>query len=485
MNYCTPEQAGISSNHVLDFYKELEYQHLSTHAVIMSRGNSLFTECYWHPFHKDFKHRMYSVTKSFVSIAIGFCEQDGLLSLDDPIEKYLPEYGPYHHQSTIREMLQMTTTIDSPKSWFRSGTTDRVAFYFECAAQKKPGTIFRYDSAGSFLLGAIVENLTGKTLIGYLQDKFLNAIGFSNDAYCLQCPGGHSWSDSGLMCTAQDLWRFARFLLNGGSWDGVQYLNEDYIRRATTPTIPNNPFGFGNYHDVHGYGYQFWGAPDGCFVAKGMGNQLAFCDPAHDFIFIINSDNQGNPLKYEPIYRALYTHILPNLGAPIEDDPESCKRLQQYLTDKKLFCLYESTTSPLSSKINGRLFQCGPNEPNLRWFRLDFSDNKGSFTYENAQGEKVMHFGFGHNIFHKFPQTGYSDLVGTVSVPGHMYDAAFSADWPSENTLRLRVQIIDKYFGNLSILFAFRDENTVTVRMQKQAEAFLNEYNGIINAKAT
>ena len=90
--------------------------------------------------------------------------------------------------------------------------------------------------------------------------------------------------------------------------------------------------------------------------------------------------------------------------------------------------------------------------------------------------------GFGHNEFAPFPEEGYSDLVGTIGVPGHKYNAAFSADWPTENTLRIRVQIIDKYLGNLSILFAFRDENISTVKMVKAAEGYLREYEGTINA---
>ena len=45
-------------------------------------------------------------------------------------------------------------------------------------------------------------------------------------------------------------------------------------------------------------------------------------------------------------------------------------------------------------------------------------------------------------------------------------------------------KIIDKYFGNLAMIFGFRDENTVSVRMVKKADAFLNEYQGIMNAKA-
>ena len=120
----------------------------------------------------------------------------------------------------------------------------------------------------------------------------------------------------------------------------------------------------------------------------------------------------------------------------------------------------------------------------IKWFRLDFKGDEATFTYENAQGEKQMTMGFGHNVFAQFPETGYADMTATIPVPGHTYRAAFSADWSHERHLRLRVQIIDKYFGNLAIVFGFRDADTVSVRMKKKAEAFLEEYEGIMNAKA-
>ncbi len=486
MKYATPEKMGISSRHVLAFYQELEKYGLSTHAVLMSRGEHFLSECYWAPFHEKFLHRMYSVTKSFVSVAIGFCQQDGLLSLDDPLESYFPEYQaePCRHSSTILDMLQMKSDVGSQSKWLREHDGDRAAYYFRMTADKEPDSLFFYDSAGSFMLGALVEKVTGKELLAYLREKFLDDIGFSKQAYMLKCPGGYSWGDSGLVCTARDLWLFARFVLNKGTWKGKRYLNEAYLTAATTPKTPNNPYGFWNHHNVHGYGYQFWGAPEGCFAAKGMGHQLAFCDPAHDFIFIINSDNQGNPLGYEPIYRALYTHILHNLGQPLPEDVDAHRQLQSYLADRRLFCLPGNTASSMAQKVCGKTFLCRDNPMGIRWFRLDFGENSGSFTYENTQGEKCIRFGFGYNVFHKFPQEGYSDTVGAVEVPGHQYDGAYSADWPEERTLRIRVQIIDKYFGNLSILFGFRDENAVTVRMEKKAEAFLNEYAGILNATA-
>ena len=224
MNRITPEQAGISSADVLAFYRELEANCLSTHAVILARGNSIFSECYYAPFDKDFKHRMYSVSKTFVSMAIGFCEQDGLLSLDDPMVKYFPEYikdlaPEVTPTATIREMLRMRTCVQHGTDWFKTGCEDRTEVYFRLPPDKYPDTLFSYDSSGSYMLGVIVERLTGKPFLAYLQEKVLNGIGFSKDAYCIKAPGGHSFGDSGVMCTARDLLLFARFVLNGGSFE--------------------------------------------------------------------------------------------------------------------------------------------------------------------------------------------------------------------------------------------------------------------------
>lgn len=478
----TPEQMGISSRHVLAFYKELDQRCLSTHSVILSRGNEFFSECYYAPFHKDFKHRIYSTTKSFVSVAIGFCQQDGLLELDDPFSKFFPEH-PAIHNGTIRQMLQMETSLDNSGGWFVSGTKNRTDFYFTKQPQKLPGTLFRYDSSASYMLGVIVERLTGKPFLKYLQEKVLDDIGFSKDAYCLQCPGGNSWGDSGIMCTLRDLWLFARFVLNKGTWNGKRYLNEKYLTQATTCNGVTNAYGFFDMHGTQGYGYQFWGATNGCFATKGMGNQFAICDPAHDLIFVINSDNQGNPLGYEYIHQAFFRHIFANIGEPLPEDTQAKAELDAYIASRKLFVLPESKTSPLAEKISGKTFLCEENPTGIKWFKLDMHGDEGTFTYENATGEKTMTFGFGHNVFHKFPEEGYSDMIGTFAAPGNRYDAAFSADWPNEKTLRIRVQIIDKYFGNLGMLFGFQSENAVTVRMEKTAEAFLNEYAGLITAK--
>jgi hypothetical protein len=181
----------------------------------------------------------------------------------------------------------------------------------------------------------------------------------------------------------------------------------------------------------------------------------------------------------------LYNDIIANLeDAPISECDKQKKVLDSYIGSRKLFALNGNTESPIIIAINGKKFVCEDNVMGIKWFKLDFDGKKGLFYYENSQGVKVLPFGLGYNEFGKFPQTGYSDMIGTVGVPGHQYNCAASADFPEPKKLRIRVQIIDKYFGNLAIIFGFRDENTASVRMVKTAEAFLDEYQGNMNAKA-
>lgn len=483
----TPEKAGISSKHVLAFLKVLEQYHFCTHSFIMERGGQIFAEGYYTPFHKDFKHRMYSVSKSFVAVAIGLAEEEGLLNLDDPMVKYLPEYinentNDKFKNMTIREMLMMETSQEGQVNWFTSGCSDRTEVYFRTPGRRVSGTTFLYDSSGSYILNVIVEKLTGKPFLEYLKDRFLLQCGFGADSYCLKCPGGHSFGDSGVMCTSRDLLTFARFVMNGGTFDGVRYMNEAFLNEATKKQVSNDHSGIVNYN-TFGYGYQIWKAPNDGFAFVGMGDQFAICDREKDFIFIINSDNQGNSPTTRPIlYYALYNIIVNNLGNALPENAEAQKKLEDYIAGLKLFCLQDNTQSDFAKELNGRTYILEENPMGIEYISFSLEGQEGVLTYKNAQGVKTLPFGFGHNVFGKFPQEDYSDMTATISEPGHMYECAASADWPEAQKLRIKIQIIDKYFGNMSMEFGFKGDE-VGIYMSKTAEAFLNEYQGFACGK--
>ncbi len=485
----SPEKAGISSRAVVKFIKTLEKYKLNVHSIIMSRGDNIFSETYFAPFNKDFKHRMYSVSKSFVSVAIGLMIEDGKLSLDDKLVDFFPEYkndkeNDLLREMTIRDSLRMCSCKTAGTNWFTCGTSDRSEVYFREPADKIPGTIWRYDSPGSYMLGVIVEKLTGKTFIEVLKERFLVDCGFCKDSYCLQAVGGRAWGDSAVMCTSRDLLTFARFVANKGTWNGKRYMNAEYLEEACSNLASNSNRAY-NRFDCLGYGYQVWKAPRDGFAFIGMGDQFAIYDPMTDFLFVINSDNQGSSISQYVLYHALYEIIVEKLSdTPLPEDEAAYAELKELENTRVLNFARGETTSEFAKEIDGVTYQLSDNRMGISEFTFKFSKDgsEGVLCYTNKQGYKELGFGLGKNVFGKFPEEGYSDMVGTVGVPGHKYDCAVSAEWLEAKKLHLKVQVIDKYFGTLNMAFSFKDER-VCVQMEKCAEAFLNEYYGFATGK--
>ena len=90
----TPEEVGIDSQWLMNFCKRLEEQQLPLHSALIMRHGKVCMETYYKPYTRDTLHRMFSVTKSFVSLGIGLLEAEGKLSLDDKIVDFFPEKLP-------------------------------------------------------------------------------------------------------------------------------------------------------------------------------------------------------------------------------------------------------------------------------------------------------------------------------------------------------------------------------------------------------
>lgn len=486
MKYSTPEKEGIKSSYIKEYVQKLEEYNLSSHNLLIMRHGKVIFESYWAPFHKDYLHRMYSVTKSFVSLAIGFLEQDGLINLDDKISKYFPEElknQPNMHMQnqTIRNMLMMSTAMPE-ESWLIKRNDDRVRFYFanEGKSYRPAGTTFEYDSGGSFIMGALVERVTGKPFMEYLREKCLDKVGFSKKAYILKCPGGHSWGDSALICTAQDLALAAQFTLQTGNWDGEQLLNENYVKTATSRLIDNNPEGRVSY-STFGYGYQFWRTFDNSYFFNGMGCQFAICSPDKDMVMVYNGDNQSvvPDLAKDIIIRNYFEMVVRKAEDAELPESDENKALTDYAKTLKLATAQGDKYKPMQDKINGVTYKIDENQTGITEWKLCFDGDKGKLCYTNAQGYKEIVFGMCENEFAEFPQEGYSDEIS--SKPGNrLYKYAASAAWVSDYQLFIKVQIIDTYFGRLGITVGFNEDGEMGVYMRKIAEDFLDEYTGYL-----
>jgi D-alanyl-D-alanine carboxypeptidase len=142
-------------------------------------------------------YRIGSVTKQFTSAAIMRLMEQGKLSLDDTLQKFFPNFPTQGNRVTVRHLLNHTSGIKSYTSlgpkWARVIRLDLVpdsvvALFANEPFDFKPGDAYRYNNSAYFLLGMIIEKLSGKTYGQHLQDEFFTPLGLESTIYCDQAP---------------------------------------------------------------------------------------------------------------------------------------------------------------------------------------------------------------------------------------------------------------------------------------------------------
>lgn len=135
-----------------------------------------------------------SMTKQFTAALIMTLVEDKSVGLDDSIVKYIPYYEtscPQFAAITIREALEMTTNIEDYSNYWDFMSFNRlpvnpVGFITTYACQKienKVGKEFSYSDTNYFLLGAVIEAVTGMTYADYLDQKIVKPLKLSNTGY--------------------------------------------------------------------------------------------------------------------------------------------------------------------------------------------------------------------------------------------------------------------------------------------------------------
>ena len=461
----TDNKKKIPEKAVKSFLKQLQDDRVNLHGFLMMLEDEVIYEGYWEPFHAESMHRMYSVGKSFTSIAIGLLVEDGKLKLTDKICTYfedkLPKEGvhPWIKETTIRDMLCMTSAHHAT-TYKRYAGNDWVESFFHVEPTHKPGTIFSYDTSSTHVLSALVERLTGMQLLDYLRVKFLDRIGFSKDAKILKDPMGVSQGGSGLICTLRDLGLVANVCLHMGEYKGEQLLPKEYLMEATKKQVDTvlQPF----LDEQFGYGYQIWKARHDGFCFYGMGGQLAVCFPQHNFVFATMSDTQGSPDGIKNIFDAFYRQVYPYLeSSPLKESEESLTDMIDNLKLPVASSMYEPYKD--GKKEMAQSYSMQPNPMGLEEFTVTINGEVGYFDYKMKQKSHRLTFHLKEASYQNFPETQYKCMCSGV--------------WLSEEVLYIKTNIIEECFASVNMLLVFRD-NTVTICIKKVAEMFLQDYEG-------
>ena len=138
-------------------------------------------------------YRIGSITKQFTAVAILQLMEQGKLALDDTIQRFLPDYHTQGHRVTIRQLLTHTSGIKSYTSlgaeWERRMRLDLphdslLALFQDKPFDFEPGTKFLYNNSGFYLLGMIIERISGQSYAAYLSQHEFTPLGLSATLYC-------------------------------------------------------------------------------------------------------------------------------------------------------------------------------------------------------------------------------------------------------------------------------------------------------------
>lgn len=266
-----------------------------TNALLIIKDGRIVYETYRNNATERDRFAGFSMTKSVTSILIGCALAEGRIkSLDDPIDRYLPELSGAGYQGvTIRQLLQMRSGVTNLEDYsnLRSRTAmpvgtpaasmiDNVMRYADAARTvervRAPGSQFDYMNLDTAVLGWLIERVSGGyTIAAYTTKCLWEPLGAEADAYFIMDgePGiGREFNAAGFNATLRDWARVGLMMLNGGMAKR-RVVSEEWVRESTRPLPTNRP-------DGAGYGYQWWTvANSSAFSASGRFGQEVYIDP--------------------------------------------------------------------------------------------------------------------------------------------------------------------------------------------------------------
>jgi len=281
------------------FLKETE-----TAALIVVKDGQIRHEAYDLTGGPDVKWLSMSVAKSVVSALVGVALEEGHIeSIEHPITDYVPVLTESAYDGVrIKDILQMSSGARWSEN-YSDNNSDVVRFagafgrgesLNEFAAslvrEFQPGTVNRYNSADTQVLGMLITAATGETIADYTREKLWHPMGAESEAYWLCDNDNVEMAFGGFNATARDYAKVGELFRKGGALNGQQIVPSDWVKASVTPDSPHLQSGRGTAgeFDNVGYGYQWWipNGDEGEYSAVGVYNQFIYVNPTHGVVIV-------------------------------------------------------------------------------------------------------------------------------------------------------------------------------------------------------
>jgi len=329
LTYGSAEAVGMDAaalERAADLYREaVEADELRGAVILVARrGQVVLSEAYgWRdmeaglPMESNGLFRMASNSKPVVATAALILAEEGVLSLDDPVGRFIPEFAEGELTGvTIHHLLTHTSGLPRSPIFFRpveensSLRLEASRFARELELVAEPGAEYGYSNVGYNVLGGVIEAASGQPMEDFLRDRIYVPLGMldSNNHESTadhlrmskvyrggagQWRAGWSPGDApdypivrasgGMISTAWDYALFLQTWLDGGRFGKLQLLSGETVAEAIRS----------HTGDGSGYGHGWQVRADGAYGHGGSDGTYAWVDPERELIGIIFTQSPG------------------------------------------------------------------------------------------------------------------------------------------------------------------------------------------------
>ena len=200
----TPAQAGLDPQCIINMMDRMEKEHINITSFMLLRHGKVLCEASYEPYDAAQLRTVYSLSKTFTSMAVGIAAGEGKIDLDEKItdlfaaeiENGKIQVGKELASLSLRHLLRMSTGQEKEPGgsdcW-----DDMVSAFLREPFHEMPGEVFRYNSIATYMLSASLKK-KGIDLEHYLEEKLLTPMGISGTRWLRDpkgiCVGGFGFS---------------------------------------------------------------------------------------------------------------------------------------------------------------------------------------------------------------------------------------------------------------------------------------------------
>ena len=280
------------------FLNVMQEKKFDLHSVMILKEGKVVYERWFGNNAPAKNHVMWSVSKTWTTMAVGFAIAEGKFTVEDKVISFFPDDLPAEVSENlaalrVKDLLTMSVGHDKePATRNAQGQGSWETLFLAHPIPHKPGTKFVYNSLATYMLSSIVRKTTGENLIDYLQPRLFEPLGIEGARWDSNSTGT-SFGGWGLFVKTEDMAKLGQLLLQKGNWNSKQLLPEAWIEEATTSKIlqdPNVDLATSTSDWHQGYCYQIWRCRHNSFRADGMNGQFIVVLPEQQAVVILTAN---------------------------------------------------------------------------------------------------------------------------------------------------------------------------------------------------